>query len=94
MIVSPEALEDLRKLYDVIAEASALESAWRFVERITDYCSRLDYGAERGRRRDDIRPGLRIVGFEARVTIAFDLDEERATILRIFSRGRNWEDAF
>jgi toxin ParE1/3/4 len=34
---------------------------------------------------------LRIVGFRRRVTIAFTVDEERVTILRLFYGGRNWE---
>jgi toxin ParE1/3/4 len=44
--------------------------------------------------RDDIRPGLRIVGFERRVTIAFSVDDGRVTILRVFYGGRDWENAF
>jgi toxin ParE1/3/4 len=47
--------------------------------------------SERGRRRDDIRPGLRIIGFERRVTVAFAVEEERVVILRIFYGGRDWE---
>ena len=50
------------------------------------------YAAERGHRRDDIRPGLRIIGFERRVTIAFMVQDQRATFLRIFYGGRNWEE--
>jgi toxin ParE1/3/4 len=49
-------------------------------------------GSERGHRRDDVRPGLRIVGFERRITIAFTVSAEDVTILRIFYAGRNWED--
>jgi toxin ParE1/3/4 len=35
---------------------------------------------------------MRVVGFERRVTIAFSVQEERVTILRIFYGGRNWEE--
>lgn len=45
----------------------------------------------RGHHRNDIRPGLRIVGFERRVTIAFCVDESAVTILRVFYGGRDWE---
>jgi len=48
--------------------------------------------SERGHRRDDVSPGLRIVGFERRVTIAFVADENQVTILRLFYGGQNWED--
>ncbi|MEM5501433.1 hypothetical protein WNY59_07505 [Ahrensia kielensis] len=44
--------------------------------------------------RDDIRSGLRIVGFEKRLTIAFIVSNTNVTILRIFYGGKNWEDEF
>jgi toxin ParE1/3/4 len=47
--------------------------------------------SERGHRRDDIRPRLRVVGFERRVTIAFTVSAEAVTILRVFYDGRDWE---
>jgi toxin ParE1/3/4 len=50
--------------------------------------------AERGTRRDDIRPGLRIVGFERRMVIAFHVDERTATIDRILYGGRDLGRAF
>jgi toxin ParE1/3/4 len=56
------------------------------------YCLGFDIASERGHRRDDVSPGLRIVGFERRVTIAFVADENQVTILRLFYGGQNWED--
>jgi plasmid stabilization system protein ParE len=44
--------------------------------------------------RDDIRPGLRVVGFERRATIAFRVEDDRVTILRIFHGGRDWQGSF
>jgi hypothetical protein len=38
--------------------------------------------------------GVRIVGFEYRVAIAFAVNETRDVILRVFCGGRNWEGAF
>jgi toxin ParE1/3/4 len=46
---------------------------------------------ERGMKRDDIRPGLRIIGFERRVAIAFTFDEEHVRIGRILYGGRDYE---
>jgi toxin ParE1/3/4 len=63
------------------------------VQRLRAF-ERLEYAGERGGRRDDIRVGLRIVGFERRVTVAFSVDESRVTILRLFYGGRDWEGAF
>lgn len=51
-----------------------------------------DLASERGTQRDDIMPGLRIIGFERRVTIAFTVEETQITILRVFYGGKNWEN--
>ncbi|MGJ0502645.1 MAG: type II toxin-antitoxin system RelE/ParE family toxin [Methylocystis sp.] len=88
-----QADEDFGWLYDVIAEASSAMRALAYVERLRAFCDRLDYASERGTRRDDIRPGLRIIGFERRVTVAFTVEAERVVVLRLFYGGANWEDA-
>jgi toxin ParE1/3/4 len=44
--------------------------------------------------RDDVRPGLRVVGFERRVTVAFQVAGDNLTILRILYAGRDLERAF
>jgi toxin ParE1/3/4 len=50
--------------------------------------------SDRGIRRDDLRPGLRILGFERRAVIAFHIASEVVTILRILYGGRDLEAAF
>lgn len=62
-----------------------------YLERVEAFCLRLSVGSGRGRLRTDIRAGLRITGFERRLTIAFTVSDERVTILRVFAAGRNWE---
>ena len=89
---APEARDDLLALYDWIAKAASPNTALSYIERIEAHCLRLKHLAERGHSRDDIRPGLRIIGFERRVTIAFAVEDQRATILRVFYGGRNWEE--
>lgn len=88
---SPEALEDLRRLYDWIAEVASPAVAITYLARIEAFCRSMAHPPERGHRRDDIRPGLRIVGFERRITVAFAVAGERVTILRLFYGGRDWE---
>jgi plasmid stabilization system protein ParE len=90
---TPEAEVDLAALYDLIAAAAAPAVAMRYLDRLEAFCAGMAVAAERGRRRDDIRTGLRIVGFERRVTIAFTVSEDAVTILRVFYAGRNWEAA-
>ncbi len=92
IVFAPEAQDDLLRLTDWIAEAASLDTALSYIERLETYCLSFGLASERGHLRDDIRPGLRIVGFERRVTIAFVVDEASVTILRLFYGGRNWED--
>ena len=91
VIYSAEAGNDLDWIYDSIAEAGSPVTASRYEQRIRLFCDGLDYASERGHRRDDIRPGLRVIGFERRVTIAFVVEPEHVVILRIFYGGRDWE---
>ncbi len=88
---SPEALQDLIDLYDRIAGCAAPAVAAGYLGRIEAFCANLSFASERGRRRDDIRPGLRILGFERRVAIAFSVWERSVTILRLFYGGVDWE---
>jgi toxin ParE1/3/4 len=89
-----DALADLDWIYDTVAKASAPAIAAGFEQSIRDFCQRLELGAERGTRHDDLRPGLRTIGFERRVTIAFVVDVDRVVILRIFYGGRDWGQDF
>jgi toxin ParE1/3/4 len=88
---APEALEDLQRIYDWIASAAGPETALAYISRIETFCRGMAFGAERSHSRADIRPGLRIVGFERRITIAFTVTETRVLILRLFYGGRDWE---
>jgi toxin ParE1/3/4 len=89
--MSPEAQDDLIRLYDWIAEMASPHRALSYIERLEHYCFNFDMASERGHRRDDIRPGLRIVGFERRVTIAFAVDDATVTVIRLFYGGRDWQ---
>jgi len=91
VVFSPEAIGDLGELYDWIADAASPKIAIGYLERVEAFCKRLPLGSVRGHLRSDIRPGLRIIGFERRLTIAFTVGAHRVTILRIFGGGRNWE---
>ena len=89
VVFSPEARDDLLGLYDYIADRAGEDLALRYIERIEVYCRRFETFPERGTKRDDIRHGLRIVGFERRVTIAFHCDADATIIDRILYGGRN-----
>lgn len=91
VVFAPEAREDLLQLHDWIADAGGPAIALNYVERIEAYCDGFRIGSERGHLRNDLRPGLRIVGFEKRISIAFSVEDTRVVILRLFYGGRNWE---
>ncbi|MGH7075579.1 MAG: type II toxin-antitoxin system RelE/ParE family toxin [Stellaceae bacterium] len=88
VVFAPEAEADLAELYDYIARHGGPERALRYVERIVATCRGLAIFPERGTRRDDIRPGLRITSHARRVTIAFHLAGGTVTIDRILYAGR------
>lgn len=89
IVFAPEAQNDLKQLYLFVAERSDPERAMAYVDRIETYCGGFANFPERGVRRDDLFPGLRVVGFERRVTIAFHVDMETVTFLRILYGGRD-----
>jgi toxin ParE1/3/4 len=94
VVFAPEAEADLIHIYEWIAERAGSRTALRYIERIENYCSRFDLASERGTGRDDVRPGLRVIGFERRLTIAIVVDSDSVTVLRIFYGGVDWESAF
>lgn len=89
VVFAPEARADLLELYDYIAARGGPERALAYIERIETYCNGFATFPERGLRRDDIRPGLRVVGFARRVSIAFHITPAAVTIDRILYGGRD-----
>jgi len=76
VVFAPEAQADLIELYDYIAEHGSSTRALAYVERIEAKCRGLSAFTECGTCRDDIRPGLRVIGVARRVTIGFHVAAE------------------
>lgn len=91
LVFRPAAENDLSSLFRFIAEASGSARAEAYLDRIERTCFDLLTFPERGTRRDDIAPGLRIIGFERRVTIAFRVLEDTVEIVAIAYAGRRFE---
>lgn len=91
---APEAEADLIALFDWISSRAAPQTAISYINRLEAFCNDLSFAAERGHLRADIRPGLRILGFERRLTLAFVVSDTQVTILRVFAQGRDWESGF
>lgn len=90
----PLAAADLIALYEYIAEQAGTAVAGGYIDRIEAACLSLATFPERGTQRDDIRLGLRTIGFERRATVAFQVLQNEVVILRIFYGGRDWERVF
>ena len=94
VIFTPLAERQLDKLHDYITTHSSEERADGYVRRIVDFCERLVTFPKRGTRRNDILPGLRVIGFERRVTVAVIVTTNAVLIEGIFYGGQDFEAAF
>jgi toxin ParE1/3/4 len=94
IVFTPEARDDLLELYEYIAEHGNPERAMAYIERIETACMSLQTLPIRGTLREDLRRGLRVMGFERRALIAFRVRSKSVAILRIFYGGRSVERAF
>lgn len=89
--LSPEAETDLVHIHGYVERRSASTvTADRYIERIDGFLSSFEVFPERGTVRDEIRPGLRIVGFERNVSMAFIVEEYDVVILRVLAGGREF----
>jgi len=89
VVFAPEARDDLFRLYLFIAERSSDARALAYVQRIKAFCLGFAEFPERGTRRDDLLSGLRVIGFERRVSLAFHVDDDKVIFDRIFYGGRD-----
>ncbi|HLH87750.1 MAG TPA: type II toxin-antitoxin system RelE/ParE family toxin [Xanthobacteraceae bacterium] len=86
----PRAEADLIGLHQYVAERSGPIIAGGYIERIEAACMALAEFPNRGTRRDDLSRGLRTIGFERRVTIAFRVLRTRVEIVTIAYGGRDF----
>lgn len=92
--LAPEAQDDLAGIYDYIVEVSGSSVvADRYLDRLGNFLSGLSVFPERGTLRDDVRDGLRIIGFERNASVAFIVENEKVIILRILGKGQKLLEA-
>lgn len=94
IVFAPDSRDDLPQFYRLIAKRFWTARAQAYTVRIVSYCLGFATFPERGIQRDDLRPGLRIIGFRRRVTIAFHVMGGRVTIDRVLYGGRDLSKAF
>lgn len=93
VLYTPEAEDDLISMYDHFAAAASSNVALGFLRRVRTWLDGFSAASERGTRRDDIRPGLRTIGFRRRLTVAFTVTSDTVVILRVLYGGQEWEAA-
>ncbi|MBV8848482.1 MAG: type II toxin-antitoxin system RelE/ParE family toxin [Methylobacteriaceae bacterium] len=88
VLFSDAAQIDLDNLFEWLAERAGVEIRARLypANQTEMYCAAAL--PERGTRRDEILPGLRTIGFERRVTIAFMVEDGNVIILAVAYGGR------
>lgn len=92
VVYSARAQRHLSDLYLWIAEQSGFpDRAEGYVSAIFDHCDELADFSFRGIARDDLRPGLRTIGFRRRVVIAFAVQESTVEILGVYYGGQDYE---
>jgi toxin ParE1/3/4 len=94
VIFTPLAIRQIESLHEYITTHSSEKRADAYVGRIVAFCKGLTTFPLRGTRRDDLLPGLRVIGFERRATIAFAATESTILIEGIFYAGRDFEKIF
>ena len=93
VVFSPEAQAQLDMLEDFIANAGSPINAARYVDAIVSYCESLTIFPQRGVRRADLMPELRITNYRRSAVIAFlvDTDAEMVSIIGVFYGGQEYE---
>lgn len=90
----PSALDDLRAIYDWVADQADEAAAAAYRDRIVSACLRLADFPNRGSRRDHLLPGLRAISFERRAVILYLIEKRTVVIVRVLHHGRDQELAF
>lgn len=91
---APAARDQLDAIEEYIAFASRLPVvAANFVDGIVTYCESFETFPERGTRRDDLLPGLRVTNYRKSTTLAFRVDTDAMVIaiIGVFHGGQDYE---
>lgn len=85
-----EAAElDLDNIYRFVRRQSqSTETARAYVARLQMFLAAFETFPERGTLYNEIRPGLRRVGFERRISVAFVVEDGEVVVLRLLYAGQ------
>lgn len=90
---SDTASEQIEALYLHLAHEANPDIAHRYVGGLVDFCDSFELFPDRGNKRDDIRPGLRVTNYRKRTVVAFAVDHEAQVvqILEVYHGGQDYE---
>jgi toxin ParE1/3/4 len=91
LVFAPQAERALLDLQLYITEQSSVDRASHYVDRILEHCELLTDFPDLGKVRDDIAPGVRVTGFERRITLAYSLTAREVRILGVYASAMDWE---
>lgn len=83
------AQRQMANLHAYISSQASEARADAYLSRVIAYCQGFSVLPHRGTRRDDLLPGLRTIGFERRITIAFQVTQSHILIEGVFYRGQD-----
>jgi toxin ParE1/3/4 len=90
--LTEEAEADIAEIYRFVRRKAASTSVARnYVGRIRAFLAEFHLVPERETVRAGVREGLRIVGFERRVSVAFVMEDSEVVVLRVLYAGREFE---
>jgi plasmid stabilization system protein ParE len=92
IVVSESARQNLRQLTIWLSQRASNKIAHRYVARIQERITQLEYGAERGTVRNT-RSGLRLIGILPNVNLAFTVSNDTVYVLRVIYGGQDWQAA-
>lgn len=88
LVLSRKAKAQINSLYEYVAREGSVEIADRYIDALLNRLAGLTEFADRGTRRDDLRPGLRTVPFRRRLTIAYAVRPHEVRIFAIARAGQ------
>lgn len=89
VVYSKRAEADFLSIYRYVTESSGYERALAYTAGIRAFCRSLETFPERGEPWNHLIGGLRVIGFERRVSIALRVSKDRVTIVRVRYGGRD-----
>ncbi len=87
-----QAHQDIKDIFDwVVSESNYPSIAENLVNRIYARCETLGEFPLKGRARNDLLQGLRILSFERKAVVAYRVLADEVEVTNIFYGGRDWE---